>query len=238
MARYPQASWRPLPEATREPLITATQVILHTAVSGAASLYGYFARQDVVVESHFYVNQEGVEQYVDTSRQADANRDANVRAISIETWDGGDPEHTPWTPRQLDLLTDLLVWCCRTHGIPATRCLNWSAPGIGWHSMWGAPSHWTPVAGKTCPGRPRIQQVPVLIERVTGILTTPPGEESDLTESEHTMLSDINHRTSDHTGKINGIRLDVDSLQVEVAALRADVAEILLRLPVTEPESG
>lgn len=236
MARYSQAIWRPLPEASREPLITATQVILHTAVSGASSLYGYFARDDVGVESHFYVNKSGVEQYVDTSRQADANLDANVRAISIESWDGGDPEHTPWTPHQLDLLAELLDWCCRTHGIPVRQCPAWDAPGVGWHSMWGAPSHWTPVAGKTCPGGPRIAQVPDLIARVAaGQLP----EEDILTEQEHAMLADINHRTGDHTNKINGIKVDVDGLQADMVALRQDVAEIkALLAPPAPPEEG
>lgn len=166
MARYSKAVWKPMPEAESEPRITATQVILHSAVSGAASLYGFFSRDDVTLESHFYVNQTGVEQYQNTSRQADANRDANVRAISIESWDNGDPNRVRWTPTQLDLLVDLVTWCCRTHNIPARQCPAWDQPGIGWHSMWGAPSHWTPSAGKTCPGTARIPQIPDLIKRV------------------------------------------------------------------------
>lgn len=180
MARYPGGTWRPLPEANREPLITATQVILHTAVSDAASLYHYFARDDVYLESHFYVDHVGqVEQYVDTSRQADANRHANVRAISIETWDGGDPDRTPWNQAQLAALEDLLVWCCRAHGIPARPCPAHDLPGIGWHTMWGAPSAWTPVA-KGCPGRPRKVQCPPLIARVAAKLTPRPEEDDPL----------------------------------------------------------
>ena len=151
MARYPAAAWRPLPEATREPLITATQVILHTAVSGAASLYGHFSRDDVDLESHFYVYQTAVEQYVDTGRQADANRTANIRAISIETWDDGNPALVGWTPVQMDRLVELVAWLCRTHGIPARLCAAHDASGIGWHVMFGAPGPWTPVA-KSCPG--------------------------------------------------------------------------------------
>jgi N-acetylmuramoyl-L-alanine amidase len=186
MARYPRATWRPLPEATSEPLIDASQVILHTAVSNANSLYGYFAAEKVTLESHFYVNESAVEQYIDTSRQADANRYANVRAISIETWDGGDPNHVPWTPRQLDLLVDLVAWSCRTHGIPARQCTSPTAPGIGWHSMWGAPSDWTPAKGKTCPGPLRIAQIPEIIRRVQAALGAPapvsevPEEDDDM----------------------------------------------------------
>lgn len=182
MAIYPGANWRPLPEANTQPTMIATQVILHTAVSSAPSLYGYFARFDVGLESHFYVSQTGVEQYISTSRQADANRQANVRAISIETWDGGDPDHTPWTPRQMDLLVDLVAWCCVNHGIPVLQCPAWNQPGIGWHVMFGAPGPWTPVS-KSCPGRPRIAQMPELIARVEQALSPmpppPPVQEDD-----------------------------------------------------------
>lgn len=166
-----------MPEWQSEPQITATQVILHSAVSGASSLYGYFSRDDVTLESHFYVNQEAVEEYQDTARQADANLDANIRAISIESWDNGTPDTTPWTDRQLDLIVDLVAWCCQTHRIPARRCPAWDQPGIGYHSMWGAPSHWTPSAGKTCPGKARIKQFDLIIERVQQKLS---GEEDDM----------------------------------------------------------
>lgn len=187
MVRYPAAEWRPLPEANREPMITASQVILHTAVSAAASLWPYFARPDVTVESHFYVDQHGrVEQYIDTARQADANRTANARAVSIETWDGGNPADTPWNPPQLRALEDLLVWLCRTHRIPARQCPAHDQPGVGWHTMWGAPSPWTPVA-KDCPGRPRKAQCPPLIARVAARLAP---KEDDVTEAEMNAIAD------------------------------------------------
>lgn len=227
MARYSGAVWRPLPESSAEPIITPTQVILHTAVSAADSLFGYFSRSDVSVESHFYVNQSAIEQYQDTQRQADANNDANARAISVETWDNGDPDHTPWTPTQMGLLAELVAWCCRQHAIPARQCPAWDAPGIGWHSMWGAPSRWTPVPGKTCPAGPRIAQMPELIARVQAILNP---TEDDVTDAEHKMLADINHRTSDHSSKINSIKTDVDALQAGQAAMQAQLTEILDRL--------
>jgi hypothetical protein len=186
MALYPKAIWRPLPENQTQSHILATQVILHTAVSGASSLFGYFARSDVVVESHFYVNLTGVEQYMDTDRRADANRLANVRAISIETWDGGAPERTPWTPTQMDLLVELVVWCCTTHNIPAQFCPAWDQPGIGWHVMFGAPGPWTPVQ-KSCPGAPRIAQMPELLGRVQAVLAGAPIK-PPVPEEENEML--------------------------------------------------
>lgn len=181
MARYPGAVWRPIPEAQSEPRIVPTQLIFHTAVSTAESLFAYWSRSDVGLESHFYVGQRTVEQYQDTERQADANHTANVRAISVETWDNLRPETTPWTPWQMDQLVDLAVWACKTHLIPARFCPDHDQPGIGWHSMWGAPSPWTPVRGKTCPGRARIDQMPILLRRVQEALVgkTPIPEEDD-----------------------------------------------------------
>jgi hypothetical protein len=162
----------PLPEADEQPAMKATQVILHSAVDapGPTSLFGYFSRADVTLESHFYVRLDGrVEQYVDTSRTADANRTANARAISIETEDDGNPDQRPWTAEQIEALVRLVDWCCRTHGIPRRKAPAHDEPGIGWHSQWGAPSPWTPVAGKTCPGAARIEQVPELLRRVDAL---------------------------------------------------------------------
>jgi hypothetical protein len=170
MAIYPNGIWRPLPENQTQPRITPRVVILHTAVSTASSLYSYYNSPGVNLESQFYVSQNQVEQYVDTTRQADANRYANPFAISIETWD--NRQAIPWTPLQMDMLVDLVAWCCVAHGIPARQCPAWDASGIGWHVMFGAPGPWTPV-NKSCPGGPHIAQMPELIARVQQVITNP-----------------------------------------------------------------
>lgn len=157
MARMPGAVWEPLPENTTEPPITATQVVLHSVV-GAGNPRAHFNRGGNQLESHFWVVLDGtVHQFIDTARQADAQRDGNVRAISVETADHGDPDHDPWTPAQIEAMASIIVWAHRTHGVPVRRCRTWTDPGVGYHTMWGAPSHWTPVA-KTCPGAARIRQ--------------------------------------------------------------------------------
>lgn len=162
MARMPGAAWMPLPENATAPHITATQVILHSAV-GSGSLYRFF-RDSSNLESHFWVDESGrIEQYVDTGRRADANLDANARAISVETADNGHPDTFPWTPAQLDSLARIIAWAHAEHGIPIRRCPAWDKPGVGYHTMWGAPSHWTPVA-KTCPGKIRIGQFPHVLD--------------------------------------------------------------------------
>jgi hypothetical protein len=176
VARCPFALWRPLPENSTEPRIKPTQFILHSAVDapGATDLRRYFARADVTVESHFWVRLDGtLEQFLDTERQADANRTANVRAVSVETEDDGKPDTTPWTPAQVATLVRLGVWLHKTHGIPPRVCPHHDAPGVGYHTLFGAPGPWTPSRGKTCPGRVRIGQVPGIVAAIAAACGAP-----------------------------------------------------------------
>ena len=115
---------------------------------------------------------------MDTGRSADANYRANRRpdgtgAISIETEDNvGNPDTLPWTDAQVDTLVRLALWAARVHRIPGRRCPSPSSPGIGFHTLFGAPSAWTPVS-KTCPGVVRIRQfnqtvLPAIVAGSTG----------------------------------------------------------------------
>jgi hypothetical protein len=86
---------------------------------------------------------------MDTGRRADANLDANAFAISIETEDNGDPDNFPWSRAQLESLRWLHAKLRAVHPtIPRRRCPGPRGGGLGFHSMWGAPSPWTPVVGK------------------------------------------------------------------------------------------
>lgn len=167
----PGVTYKLLPENTIQDKIEPTQVILHTAVDapGATNLPGYFGRDDIKLESHFWITTKGkIVQMIAGNVRADANRWANSRAISIETEDDGKTQ--PWNQAQLDAIHQVVSWACETYDIPRQRCTGWKAPGIGWHSMWGwkdpinlkgnlGANPWTPSSGKTCPGKPRIAQV-------------------------------------------------------------------------------
>jgi hypothetical protein len=150
-----------LPEWNRQPRITPTTIIDHSIVGSALGAWYYF-RDQTGIESHFIVrgapsgSADGrIWQLMDTGRRADANLDANAFAISIETEDNGDPDHFPWSRRQLESLRWLHAKLRAVHPtIPRRRCPSPRGGGLGYHSMWGAPSPWTPVRGKTCPGRP------------------------------------------------------------------------------------
>ena len=158
MPVYPAASWRPIPETHTQGRIRPRAVIVHST-AGRGSLYGWWLNPDSDgLEAHFWVAETGrVEQYVDTTVRADANGDANAFAISIET--ESSPAATErWTEAQARAIVDLIVWCCRTHGIPPRVMTSSTGSGLGWHVMFGAPGPWTKVRGKTCPGPARIPQ--------------------------------------------------------------------------------
>ena len=153
----PQITWRPLPVA--QPVIWPIQMIVHTAVSEADSLFDWFNGPSNGNESHVYVRGDGIgEQYMDAEERADANGAANrwfdpvtfgwVGAFSVETWDNGDPANTPWTAPQLDTLADIALWLNRTYQVPLAICATPTSPGLGWHSMWPKPNPWSPEIGR------------------------------------------------------------------------------------------
>jgi N-acetylmuramoyl-L-alanine amidase len=155
-------SQRLLPEWRSQGRITPIAIIDHSIVGSAMGAWLLF-RDSSGLESHFIVRgrrsgaQDGhIWQLMDTGRRADANRDANRYAISIETEDDGDPDTQPWTRAQLQSLAWLHNKLRSVHpSIPRRRSRSCSDPaGLGYHTLHGAPSCWTPVA-KTCPGAVR-----------------------------------------------------------------------------------
>jgi hypothetical protein len=152
---YPGAKQLIIPPGSNDPQITPRIAILHVDAGNAASLYSYFRDRSGGIESHFHVRKDGlVEQYRNIFWQADANLDANDFAVSIETQGYGAGE---WNSLQIAAIKKLLLWLHSEAGIALRRCGSWNGIGVGYHTMWGSPSHWTPVA-KSCPGPDRIKQ--------------------------------------------------------------------------------
>lgn len=180
MARWSGARWRPLPEQGTQRRIKPTQLVLHSAV-GRGSVWGYFAKASVVVESTFWIGLDGrAEQYMDSAEKAEAQALGNPRAISVETADDGHPDRFPWTDAQVETLAQLAAWCHREHGIPLRVCPSWDAPGIGYHRLW---RQWNPNT-HSCPGTVRVRQVPQIIARaqqiVSGETPAPAPTEDDM----------------------------------------------------------
>lgn len=162
----PQVTWRPLP-ITRA-TITPSSLIAHTAVSGANSLWSFFDGPSGGIDAHFYLRANGsAEQYISVEQVAQANGSANRwwdpvaklwrGAVSVESWDNGAPDTTPWTLPQLKTLSDLAHWLHDRYAMPLELCATPHSPGIGFHSMWPHPNPWSP-AGHSCPGPTRIAQ--------------------------------------------------------------------------------
>jgi hypothetical protein len=148
---------RILPDSANSPRTKPRLLIYHSIVGSAEGAYNYFLK-GTNLESTFIVTKGGVIwQTMDTERESDANYRANPFAISVETEDSGDPDTDPWTSQQLDALVWLAHESHRVHGIPLRRAPEWDSSGVGYHTMFGAPSPWTPVS-KTCPGRVRVRQ--------------------------------------------------------------------------------
>jgi N-acetyl-anhydromuramyl-L-alanine amidase AmpD len=155
MALCPFAKHLLIPAGSNDPRITPRVAILHVDAGNAFSLYEYFRDRSGGIESHFHIRNDGViEQYRDTSYQADANNLANDFAVSIETQGYGAGE---WNDLQLASIKRLLTWLSEVHDIPLKQCLTWDGSGVGYHTLFGAPSAWTPVA-KSCPGEDRKKQ--------------------------------------------------------------------------------
>lgn len=151
----PFAAHKGIRPGSNDPRIKPRVAILHVDAGNAFSLYDYFRHRSGGIESHFHVRADGViEQYRSIYWQADANLDANDFAVSIETQGYGAGR---WNDKQLDSIKRLLLWLHDEAGIPLRKVRRWNGSGVGYHTLFGSPSHWTPVA-KSCPGPDRIRQ--------------------------------------------------------------------------------
>lgn len=133
--------------------LSPTTLIVHSEATKGRALPGPNG-----LEWHFFILYDGsTDQHVDTSRQAQANNKANRYAVSAETEDAGFPDSEPWTIAQVDTIVELALWLRAEHGIALRETPCPTCGGVGYHTLHGAPSDWTPVV-KTCPGRARILQ--------------------------------------------------------------------------------
>lgn len=192
---------RHLPEWQSQPRITPTTIIDHSIVGSAEGAWQMFKDRSSL-ESHFIVRgrrsgtSDGwIWQLMDTDRQGDANLQANGYALSIETEDDGDPDHQPWTNAQIESLAWLHDELRRVHPtIPRRQSRSCGDPGgLGYHTLHGAPSCWTPVS-KSCPGTVRKGQwrallLPAFLAGTVGPDTTP--EEPDMTPDQAEQLKKI-----------------------------------------------
>lgn len=164
------------PESYTQATISPVQFIMHSIAApwDERRMYEYW-RDSTNLESHFGLDFDGsCAQYLSTTTRADANYQANVRALSIET--ASNLEHTDaWTSAQMEMLIRIGVWLHHEHDIPLRKCRTWDDPGYGYHRMF---PQWS-TGGTECPGDARVQQFheyvfPEIVRRAQGAQPTPP----------------------------------------------------------------
>ena len=185
MARYPGATWRPLPmeRLSGARMAAYNRVNLHVT-AGNGSPFGTFNRPNAA-SSHLFVFKDGTsEQYVDTDYRAEADLQGNDATISVETEGaapGVDANAEPWTPEQVETLARIFAWAVQTHGIAVQIAhdskIGDSSKGLSWHRLGidgnfdaahpgrrqlGGGMLYSPDSGKVCPGNAKIDQAPAI----------------------------------------------------------------------------
>jgi hypothetical protein len=166
MAWYPKAIKKPISIDANDPRIHPIGLITHVDAGNSPDLFNFWQSPGSDgLESHFHAaKKDNLFQYRDNEIEADANLKANsfIRTsdgkrygfTSMETQGFGTGE---WTDFQLQCIKDVYTWGHQTFDWPYRVCPGPFAGGLGYHTMWGAPSQWTPVS-KSCPGNDRIAQ--------------------------------------------------------------------------------
>lgn len=163
----PGCAWMPLTENQTQPLYVKRLFIFHSAV-GAGSLRKFFEGRTNLESTGWTGKQGDSEQYMSLDARADANYRVNDIAVSWETADNGDPDSDPWSEPQMDELVRIAYQAHLILGIPLVKATSPFGSGFGFHTMFGAPSDWTPVA-KSCPGRIRKLQFPEILARANAL---------------------------------------------------------------------
>lgn len=198
MALFPEiATVMLLPQGKFEQHIEHDCIVLHTngGPGSGPGLWNYWANPPSDIFSHFQVDADGTAyQYQDTDLEAPAEYAGNLRGISIETQDKGNPD-TPWTLAQATKIAEIVRAVGMTHIIPLTMMTDESSRGIGYHSMW---PDWNK-SKHNCPGPVRVQQIDFVLR------------EANLVDEDDMALTYITHdggkepRLLDPSGHVGGV---------------------------------
>lgn len=223
MAWYAGAVKKEIHPGVNDPAITPLGVILHTDAGNQASLFNYFNGPSGGIESHFHIPKKNpVEQYRDTGFEADANLKANsfyvggkrYGFLSVETQGLASD---PWNDYQLAEIKKLILWAKGVHPLIKLRvCPGAYDAGIGYHTLFGSPGPWTPVA-KSCPGPVRIKQFRELL--VPWFSSTTPVPDVDPTPTVPSISLAACQYTANHNGQYLPNGTD-DSLNVKAYLVR------------------
>ena len=224
--------WRPLSRNfTARARRRTDGIVLHVAVSEAASLHGWFSNPKAYASSHLYVRRDGtVEQYIDLDQISWAQKDGDARCLSVETQGGALGE---WTDAQVKSLARIVRETSAHYGFPL-RVMGSSRGerGVGYHLL-GVPATaaqkaagvsqtggelWSGAVGKVCPGPDRVKQM----GKVVALAGGREGEE-ELTPEQAKQLSTLVEQVSGLVDAVGKLRAwaDVDAWSLNNSQLPA-----------------
>lgn len=228
--RDPGSTWAPLPEAGAPDGYRKTQLIFHSTgtLASAAANRRYFEQMKVAVESTFIVGltaDDPTLQVMDSTDKADANGASNRRAISVEVVGTGDMPFTEW---QVSELVRIGRWAVENHPIPRVRIPDPVEGGTGWHVMFGAPSAWTTVRGKVCPGSRRITQLrEVVFPAIFRTETTPAPEDDDMTEDDRKIRNAQHDQLLQHLSADRRTAIDTQAKVNDLYKVLVEIRDLL-----------
>lgn len=149
--------------------------VLHSAASSAdgETHFRYWNRdKNARASSHFYVDYDGeITQYIPLSHMSWTSVQGNGRTYGVETQ--GYP-HEEWTKEQLESLAAIVKWTSSVENTPIRQMATTAKTerGIGHHQTPFGGELWNPNL-HDCPGKKRIEQIPVVIEMTKDVSVTP-----------------------------------------------------------------
>jgi LysM repeat protein len=170
MARMAGATWRPVPNCTKDGQAEVRGVVVHIMAGTLAGTDAWFRNPAAQASSHFGTGKTGALcQWVDTADRAWAQASGNKAWLSVENeGKGGDT----LTSAQLDRNAQVLAWAHTRYGVPLQVANSPTGRGLGYHAMggtaWGGHS--------SCPGSKIVAQLSEIVKRAKAITApTSPG---------------------------------------------------------------
>lgn len=192
MARMPGATWRPVPNCTKDGQESVHGVVLHIMEGTLDGSDSWFRNPSSQASSHFGVGTDGrIYQWVDTADRAWAQAAGNRDWLSIEhEGHAGDS----LTAAQLAATARILAWAHTQHGVPLQSTDSVDGRGLGWHGMGG--SAWGGHTG--CPGDPIKAQRGAIIAAAKGGPTH--QQEDGMTPEQARQLKELHDSLTPYQG--------------------------------------
>jgi hypothetical protein len=179
------------PETRTEPVIQPWGLCLHTHGFNATSqaIGNYFGKKEVLVESHGSNAQDGkIYQFQFFDRQADAQAGGNGFTVpgrsglhgmvSMESEDGGDSAHRPWSQAQVASFGLLVARQHDRYGLELAPATAMYQNRVYYHSQFSALNP----NGHACPGPIRQRQIQDVINAAAWFLSLKEPKATDIVD--------------------------------------------------------